>query len=59
MSDDWTVQDLLDGRLGIFKNGLCRAVVKTKEEAREWFNKRASGTTDDKDALVRAIHKLR
>lgn len=59
MNDEWEIRDLFDGRFGIFKNGLCKVVVKSREEADDWFHKHNSSGISISNSLETAIRKLR
>lgn len=36
----WEIRDLHDGRIGIFRDGICQATVRSTEEVREWMDAR-------------------
>lgn len=56
---EWEIRDLLDGRFGIFRNGLCLRVFRTHAEAAEWWkNLFGSESVVACDSLGRAIRKL-
>lgn len=56
--DKLEIKSLLDGRWGIFKNGLCQAVVRSHEEAKNWYAIRQAAQIGDPNALANAIRKL-
>lgn len=56
---EWEVRDLFDGRIGLFRFGLCVRVFRTAEELGEYTRARSVPTPLNKNlALKAAIRKL-
>jgi len=45
----WEFRDLSDGRIGIFRDGICQTVVYQKDDAKTWFDKRRRSDTERYD----------
>lgn len=53
------IRDLLDGRIGVFHDGLCIKVFHSYEEMQEWMESRFGlKSTTAKNSLDHAIERL-
>ncbi len=57
-SNEFEMRGLSDGRVGVFKNGLCIHVAHDKERAEAWWKAYCTTQNEPKLPLADAVRRL-